>query len=160
MYDGGSNVDVLYALKVLPNGTSVCVGESADTSTGNANTVLIKLDASGHVLQKKLFTTNNQQVYRYNTQYARSIAIAKNGDFIIGGVRDISPYIMRTDSFGNIKWATWLYDSVNNRNYLLSRGATINSVKETSRGTIICAAGDYFTDASYMYGSTNNDYAV
>lgn len=43
---------------------------------------------------------------------------------------------------------------------LLSRGATVNCVRETKRGTIICAAGDYFTDMNYVFGNTKYDYAA
>jgi hypothetical protein len=49
---------------------------------------------------------------------------------------------------------------VNSRQTLLTRGATINSVRETKRGTIICAGGDYFTDANYIFGNINYDYAA
>ena len=36
----------------------------------------------------------------------------------------------------------------------------INSVRETKRGTIICAAGDYFTDGNYIFGNIKYDYAA
>ena len=36
----------------------------------------------------------------------------------------------------------------------------INSVRETKRGTIICAAGDYFTDVNYIFGNIKYDYAA
>ncbi len=66
---------------------------------------------------------------------------------------------MRTDTLGNIKWSTWLYDSVNDRSKPLSRGAIINSIRETSLGTIICAAGDNFTDVNYVYGDVDYNFA-
>jgi Secretion system C-terminal sorting domain len=157
VYDGGTysdgthTFDDFYDIKALPDGGYVCAGASGDTTTTIGQLVLMKLNSSGNVSWKRLYK------YKYN-QYARSIAIAKNGDFIIGGMRYGNPLIFRTDTIGNIKWSTWVYDSVNNRQVLLSRGATVNCVRETSRGTIICAAGDYFTDAGYVYGSTKNNY--
>jgi hypothetical protein len=33
-------------------------------------------------------------------------------------------------------------------------------VRETKRGTIICAAGDYFTDGNYIFGNIKYDYAA
>jgi Secretion system C-terminal sorting domain len=152
--DGTNTYDDFFDVKALPDGGYACVGASGDTTTTIGQLVLLKLNAVGKLVWKKLYK------YKYN-QYARSIVVAKNGDFIIGGMRYSEPFIFRTDSIGNIKWSTWVYDSVNNRQSLLTRAmATVNCVRETSRGTIICAAGDYFTDASYMYGSTNDNYAV
>lgn len=46
-----------------------------------------------------------------HSQSAHSLTLAKNGDFIIGGERYLSPWVMRLDSAGNIKWAAWYYDS-------------------------------------------------
>jgi hypothetical protein len=57
---------------------------------------------------------------------------------------------MRIDTLGNIKWSTWYYDSVNSQ-HILPKGNTINSIKETSRGTIICAFG-------YAYPETNTPF--
>jgi hypothetical protein len=143
VYDGGRSVtglklaiyDVFYDVKCLPNGVCVCVGESGDTTSNLGQTILMKLDASGKMLLKRLYPADN------NEQYAHSLVIAKNGDFIIGGVRNIGPYVMRTDSAGNLKWATWYYDSVGDKSLLQGKG-TINCIRETSSGRIICAAGD------------------
>jgi hypothetical protein len=85
------------------------------------------------------------------------IVIAKNGDYIIGGTRASSPWVLRLDSLGNIKWATWLFDSTKLEASPLSRSATINYLRETSRGTIVCAAGDPYPNND---GSTLNDYAA
>jgi hypothetical protein len=134
----------------------VCVGETVDSSTKLGQTILLKIDNSGKTLQKKLFVTNNQQNARYNNQYAHSLAITKNGDLIIGGVRFIGPYIMRMDTLGNIKWATWYYDSTGDKNLLQGKGV-INSLHETSRGTIICAVGDEYP---FNNGQPLNNYAV
>jgi hypothetical protein len=134
VYDGGTRVDVFYDVKCLANGVCVCVGESVDSSTHLDQTIMMKLDASGSVIQKKLFATDNNQ-------HAQSLSIAKNGDFIIGGIRYLGPYVMRTDSLGNLKWATWYYDSVADKSLLQGSG-TINCLRETKNGKIICAAGD------------------
>ena len=112
----------------------VCVGESVDPTTHIAQSILMKFDIAGKIVQKKLYGTKDDQ-------YAHSIDIAKNGDFIIGGVRYIGPYIMRTDSGGNLKWATWYYDSIADKSYLKGKGV-VNSICETKDGKIICAAGD------------------
>jgi hypothetical protein len=152
--DGTNTYDDFYDVKALSIGGYICVGASGGTSTTIGQLILLKLNAMGGLSWKKLYKSNNNQ-------YARSIAIAKNGDFIIGGARYGEPFIFRTDSIGNVKWSTWIYDSVNNRQTLLTHAAaTINNVQETSRGTIICAAGDYFTDASYAYGNTKTDYGA
>jgi hypothetical protein len=134
VYDGGT-VDIFYDAKCLSNGVCVCVGESVDSTSHIAQSILMKFDANGKVLQKKLYTIKKDD------QYAHSLAIAKNGDFIIGGVRYLGPYIMRTDSLGNLKWATWYYDSVADKRYLKGNGV-VNSICETKDGKIICAAGD------------------
>jgi hypothetical protein len=64
---------------------------------------------------------------------------------------------LRTDTAGNIKWQTWLYDTVKQKSSPLSQGATINSLRESSRGTIICAAGDPYPNNN---ASPLNDYAA
>jgi hypothetical protein len=156
VYDGGTNLDVFYDVKSTNNGSILCAGESCDTTSGMAQTIVMKFDASGKVLQKKLYNTQNTQNARYNSQYVHSLVIAKNGDLIMGGVRYIGPFVMRTDSLGNIKWATWYYDSVGNKNLLQKKG-TVNCLRETSRGTIICAAGDEYPDNN---GQPLNNYAA
>jgi hypothetical protein len=112
VYDGGiqkgnmsSIMDIFYDVKVISNGTSILAGASGDT-IHSTQSLLIELDNKGKVLQKKLYITNNTTHSYYNEQSARSIAIAKNGDFIIGGERWGAPYVMRLDTLGNIKWAT------------------------------------------------------
>ena len=64
MYDGGKLTtgvainDIFYDVKCLPNGTTVCVGQSGD-SLNSAQSVFMKIEINGKILQKKLFTTNN-----------------------------------------------------------------------------------------------------
>ena len=116
--------------------------------------ILFCLDGSGKQLWKRLY-------WFPEGSGGRSITVAKNKDFIIAGFRYVNPFILRTDTLGNIKWSTWLYDSVNNRQTILKRAsATFNSVRETKRGTIICAAGDNFTDGNYIFGNIKYDYAA
>ena len=166
VYNGGKKPDstiygaIFNDVKPLANGTCICVGASAD-SLNPGQSLLVRLGANGKVIQKKLYTTNNAVHSYYNSQSTHSVFVAKNGDFILGGERWSAPWIMRTDSVGNLKWATWYYDSTRGvLGSLLQGTGVVNCVRETSRGTIICAAGDYFTDAGYVYGSTKNDYAA
>lgn len=84
--------------------------------------------------------------------------IAKNSDLIIGGQRYISPWVMRLDSAGNIKWTAWYYDSTQGLfGNKLTGGGYINSIRETSRGRIICAIGDEFPNGS---GTPLDNYAA
>ena len=153
MYDGGTNKnglainDKFNDIKCLTNG--VCVGQSGDTSSTVAQIICLKLDGSGKLLMKKLYS-------HQENQYGYSLAIKKNGDFIIGGNRVGGPLLMQTDSLGNIKWSTWFYDSVAYK-LRLQNSATINSLRETSRGTIICAAGDPYPNNN---GQVLNNYAA
>jgi hypothetical protein len=154
VYDGGKQTngnsinDVFHDVKALPDGGCIGVGETRD-STGMRNVLLMRLDASGSMLWKKLY-------WFQQGGGGFSIIIAKNGDFIIGGYRYGDPLVMRTDTVGNIRWSTWYYDSVNDQSRLL-RGAYVNCVRETSRGTIICAAGDAYPDNG---GQPLNSYAA
>ena len=159
VYDGGvkSNGDAFNDdfcdIKILSGDRAVCVGRSGDSS-GSTQTLLIMLDRSGKILQKKLFNTTNP-ANQYNRQHAHSLFICKNNDLIIGGSRNYKPYIMRIDTLGNIKNTYWFFDSLNNKS--LIGGSTINSVRETKRGTIICAAGDQFPNNG---GSNQTNYAA
>jgi Secretion system C-terminal sorting domain len=158
VYDGGrlttglktAIADNFLDIKALPDGSCYCVGTTSDTA--NWNYILLdKFDGSGKlVLEKHLVKAG----------IGRSIVLGKNNDLIIGGGRGNIPFLLRSDTLGNIKWTTWVYDSVNNQRIILSRGATINCVRESKRGTIICAAGDYFTDQNYLFGSSTYDYAA
>jgi Secretion system C-terminal sorting domain len=154
VYDGGKMSDssaandVLRDLKVAADGSGMFVGQSA------GSLLLAKLGANGKLVWKKLYTNFVQQ------SLGASIIQARNGDFVIGGKRYSSSLILRTDSMGNIKSSTWLWDSLNLQQLYLTRGATVNCVRETSRGTIICAAGDYFTDNNYVFKSTNDNFAA
>jgi hypothetical protein len=158
VYDGGTYKDIFNRtyiiddyfrdVKTLPDGSSICVGQTRD-STGLTNVLLMKLDASGTMMWKKL--------YRYQQGGGGfSVVIAKNGDFIIGGVRYNDPLIIRTDTLGNIKWSSWYYDSINDQHLLVST-AIINAVRENRRGGIVCAVGDEYPDNG---GSALNNYAT
>jgi hypothetical protein len=139
VYDGGKQTDgtpmndVFHDSKALKDGGHICVGSTID-ATGWRNLMLMKLDAIGNMKWKKLF----------RAAAGHSIAIATNGDFIIGGSRGMGPWVLRTDTLGNIKWTNWVYDSLKNQPKFLSRSATINCVRETSLGSIICVAGDEY----------------
>jgi hypothetical protein len=108
VYDAGEDTagtviyDDFYDVKCLADGNCVCVGMSAD-STSHYGILLMKLDNSGKVLWKKLLNGNTRDHYN-----GFSICIANNGDFIIGGKRFTAPWIIRTDTAGNMKWNTWL----------------------------------------------------
>jgi hypothetical protein len=139
VYDGGKQSDgtvvndKFFDLKSLPWGGYACVGSTID-STGWGNLLLIKLDVSGKLEWKRF----------YRAAAGHSIITTEDNGFVIGGVRGVAPWILRTDSLGEIKWTNWLYDSIQNKSTPLRRSATINCVRETSRGTYICAAGDEY----------------
>jgi hypothetical protein len=115
----------------------------------------MKLDASGKPIKKLTYSTNHIKA-RYNSQSAHSLVFAQNGDYIIGGERYLDPWVMRLDTSGNIKWATWYHDSLIDQS-LFSRLCKINTIRETSRGTIVCAAGDEFPNNG---GSPLDNYAA
>ena len=135
-YKDGTNIlDIFHDVKVMPNGVCVCVGKSGDTSSSVPDFFVLYLDTAGKILRKKIIVRNS------NGSEAYSVAIAKNGDLIIGGKKSGDPFLVRTDSLLNVKWATWYSDSIN-LSSLLYTSATLNAVRETSRNTIMCAAGD------------------
>jgi hypothetical protein len=157
VYDGGkdntgNNInDIFYDVKCLTNGVCVCVGMSGDTFNSQ-QTILAKFDTDGKILQRKLFSIHNNLV-SFRNQYAHSLFFAQNGDFIIGGRRWTAPFLMRTDSLGNLKWATWYYDSTKDViGNILKQTCTINSLAEDQNGRIVCAAGD-----EYPFNGGNGD---
>jgi hypothetical protein len=152
VYDGGLQADSsvindnFYDVKVFPDGSSYCVGGTLDSANMKL-TLLIKLNSSGQMLWKKTYEKASS---------GHSIIQANNGSIIIGGEIALSPMVMSLDTAGNKLWTTWYYDSVNNET-LLSRNATINYFRETSRGTIVCTAGDPYPNNG---GNTLNNYAA
>jgi hypothetical protein len=153
--DGGVINDRFYDIKVLPdNNGYICVGGSRlpdSLSGGDMDRFLLKLDVNGKMIWKRYYRTG------IKGGCLRSIVIARNGDYITGGTKYGEPWIAEIDTTGEIKWETWLWDTVALDETVLSRGAAINYLRQTSRGTIVCAAGD-----QYPYGSGNglNDYAA
>lgn len=159
VYDGGMDSasgkvyqDRFFDVKALPDGSCICIGS---TGFSNSLSLLMKLDPAGKLILKKIFITNNEND-RYNRESIHSLTILKNGDLIVGGERYLEPWIMRLDSAGNVKWHTWYFDSIND-NSLLQRSATINCLRETRRGTIVCAAGDVYPNNN---GLTLQNYAA
>jgi hypothetical protein len=148
VYDGGkfttglktAVTDKFYDVKALQDGGYACVGQSSlvDSNSGG-DLFLLKLSAEGEMLWKKLYRN------AMDGGCAHSIAISKNESFLVGGNRGAAPYLISTDSIGNLKWSTWYYDSTKDENKL-SRGVTINCLRESTRGTIVCAAGDVYPD--------------
>lgn len=141
VYDGGklhdsSAIDDLFSdVAVMADGSCYFVGSTKDSANWRWG-MLVKLDANGKKLWLKRFARSGS---------AQSIVIARNRDLLIGGERGLAPFIMRADTAGNLRWSTWYFDSVRNANRLL-RNATVNCLRETGRGTIICAAGDAYPD--------------
>jgi hypothetical protein len=133
VYDGGKwtnntvKNDLLRDVITLKDGNSVFVGQSA------GSLFIIETNTTGKIIWQKLYDNIAEQAI------GCSIILAKNGDFVIGGARWSSPFIVRTDNLGNIKSSIWLKDSVNNQPIIITSSATINCVRETKRGTIICA---------------------
>jgi hypothetical protein len=164
VYDGGKDIsltpsipDMFFDVKVFSDGSNILAGASRmpdSAAGGNTDRFLTKLDANGKLLWKRIFRNRNFG------GGVHSVVAAKNGDLVIGGIKASGPWIARTDSTGNIKWETWLYDSIAHSATVLSRGATINCLRETKRGTIICAAGDYFTDQNYTFGNSKYNYTA
>jgi hypothetical protein len=148
---GNMAQDIFRGIAVTENGSAYCAGE------GNGISQVIKLDSRGKMLFKKMITTNNTIRTYYNAHTLHSICLAKNGDVIVGGERFGSPWILRLDTLGNIKWSTWYYDSLDGvlGSKLLGNGV-VNSVCETSWGKIVCAGGDEYP---YNGGSGLNNYA-
>jgi len=151
-YDAGKKTDttdlvaLLYDAKVLSNGTSVCVGFASD-STGEKKSLILQLDFQGKLVRKQLLGTKSLTHSYYDGQSAHCIAVAKNGDFLIGGERYIAPLVMRLDSLGNIKGTSWYYDSTKGvLGDRLKGSGIINSIKETTNGKIICVAGDDYNN--------------
>ncbi|MDD5344303.1 MAG: hypothetical protein PHW12_07760, partial [Smithella sp.] len=153
VYDGGTFTtglkgpvqDIFYDVKPLPGGGCICAGKSSlvDTNAGG-DLFLLKLDSTGKLVWKKLYRNG------WDGGGGHSIVIAKNGDFIIGGERNANPWVMRLDSATlNVKWANWYYDSVADHSLLLGPGV-INCIKETSRGEIVCAAGNVYPFNNYQ----------
>jgi hypothetical protein len=142
--DGTPIRDIYYDVKCLPNGSCVCVGASGDT-TNPEQFFLMKFDSKGNGIQKKMFSPINPKSSAYKYGIAHSIFMAKNGDLIVGGERYDNPWVLRPDSLFNFKWSKWYFDSTLDKSYL-SGSPVINSLRETSRGTIICAVGDPFPD--------------
>jgi hypothetical protein len=155
VYDGGKSKsgksinDDFHDVKSI-NRMTVCVGSTTDSS-GKDGILLVKLDSEGKIVFKKLL-----RGYAANLYTGGALAIAKNGDFLIGGLQYAGPWIVRTDTLGNVKWSTWYYDSINSKP-LLSGGGTVNSILETTKGKIVCAAGDEFPNNG---GYTLNNYAA
>lgn len=154
MYHGGKTArgtatnDNLRDIQVLPGGEALCLGQTTD-SNSVAEALLIKLSPDGKEIQKKIFGMPERLD-------GISFLRAANGDFLLGGDRYGAPTLIRLDSALNIKWSSWYYDSVDNRN-ILSRGASINAILETAEGHIVTAAGDFFPD---NYGQNLHNYAA
>ena len=154
VYDGGKDSasgdayqDYFFDVKGLPDGSVMCAGHSGYSNTSS---LLIKLDSSGKMDMKKTYTTTHTRGH-FNSQSARSIDIAENGDIIVGGERYREPWVMRLDSTGTIKWTAWYYDSSQGiTGQILTGGGFVNSIHETSRGRIICAIGEQFPGGSPM----------
>lgn len=150
VYDGGLDSrgrvipDNLRDVKVLPNGDVVCVGETRD-SAFLQNVLLLKLGPDGKVGQKELYT------YLQGAG-AASLAIARNGDYVVGGYRSTSPLLLRLDPSLNVKSAAWYYDSVQNR-LILPQSAIINSVLESEDGMIQAVAGEAFPEINGSYAA-------
>jgi hypothetical protein len=161
VYDGGKDSasgkvyqDKFFDLKSLPDGSCICAGY---TGYSDNSSLLVKLNSSGKVVLKKTYTTTHARG-QLNSQSSYSVFVAKNGDIIVGGMRYREPWVMRLDSAGNIKWTAWYYDSTQGvLGQMLTGGGTINSIRETSRGRIICAVGDEFPNGD---GRPLNNYAA
>lgn len=106
VYDGGKFSDGkpiednFGSILALKDGSCICVGGSLDTS-GQAGILFVKLNPTGEMVHKKLIYGNSIYYCWGNT-----ICLLKNKDFIIGGMKTARPWVLRTDSLGEIKWST------------------------------------------------------
>jgi hypothetical protein len=163
VYDGGMKKvgygpmdDVLYDVReYTPNGC-VAVGLSGDTSN-SMQALLMEFGADGKIILNKMYDTKLGTNTFFNDFIFHSVTIAKNGDFLVGGRRYAGPLIMRLDQQGNAKWTMWYFDSTRDvSGLLIDCSGAVNCIRETSRGTIICAVGYHYNDDGYIFG--NKDY--
>jgi len=137
VYDGGRTtkngpiVDDFRDVKSLPDGSTIYVGKTGD-SAEYYGFLLLKLDKDGKVLFKKKLSAKNTDGYDDNT-----LCIAKNGDFIIGGMRWAYPWLVRTDNQGNVKWATWFYDSIKKQSFISGSSYQLRE-RNPSRHNYLC----------------------
>ncbi len=103
---GGSGGDKAYALALAPNGDIIVAGEthSFGANTPNfSNLWILRLDGEGNVKWQRTFEG-------HYADWARAIAVAENGDFIIAGLTfsfgagGYDAWILRLDANGNVKW--------------------------------------------------------
>jgi hypothetical protein len=132
---GSSSIDYFRDIKRLPNGDFICVGETQDTTESQA-ILMVRLSATGQARQTKVFSFPGGAG-------AASLLLANNGDYVLGGNRYRSPFLLRLDPDMNLKSAIWHYDSVS-RKTILSMPATVNSMVDLKNGRIAVAAGDIF----------------
>lgn len=153
IYDGGrgtngkSIFDQFMDVKISPNGTTYCVGETIESRFGSV--LLVKLSKTGTLLQKVLFTGSSGA-------RASSLFLDEKGDIHVGGARYNAPLLLRFDSSLSLKSSTWYYDSTRDR-HLLDQGSTINSIFKSPNGRTIAVAGDPFPD---NYGLDLNNFAA
>lgn len=115
IYDGGKYSDDrpigddFRSIVVLKDGSSICIGSTADTSA-QGGILFMKLSPEGKLVHEKLIYGKSGNLYTGRAAY-----LMENSDILLSGIRASGPWVLRTDSLGEIKWATWYYDSIKDK---------------------------------------------
>jgi hypothetical protein len=146
-----SNQDFASNLTLAQNGEPVVILNLSNPNPDIERTCLAKLSREGELIWKQCYTSTDTS---QRDEYTYEVVLAPDNGFLVSGLcyyEDpevanlwrIHPYILKTDSSGNLEWETVIYKETN------LDGGKANS-------SIFSPNGQYYYSSISHYNNSNN----
>ncbi len=163
---GGNKRETSFSIDAFPDGSTISAGYTRSKGNGNADILLLRLDASGKLLWQKTYGGKARDM-------ATSVATLPDGGFVTAAISQSgtknqgNALIMRHDKKGKLVWRKTLggekYDipyaiKVDRKGRIIVAGYTKSSGVGDADGWVFCLSGKGTTLWERTFGTSGRDW--
>jgi uncharacterized protein (TIGR03790 family) len=167
--DNDSNYEEAHSVQQTSDGGYIVVGYTySSLGSNDDNIYLIKTDSDGEEEWSQIYDNEgNAHSLLTNKSQAYDVQQTSDGGYIISGMLDIYPYLLKVDSTGNKEWSKifesdeegYLYavQQTSDGGYIAGGNLTISSGAGGTDAYIIKVGSNGAEEWSRMFGGSNDD---
>ncbi len=163
---GGNKRETSFSIAAFPDGSTISAGYTRSKGNGNADILLLRLDASGKLIWQKTYGGKARDM-------ATSVATLPDGGFVTAAISQSgtknqgNALIMRHDKKGKLVWRKTLggekYDipyaiKVDHKGRIIVAGYTKSSGVGDADGWVFCLSGKGKTRWEHTFGTGGRDW--
>ena len=163
---GGNRRETSFAIAAFPDGGTISVGYTRSKKNGDADILLLRLDAGGRLIWQKTYGGNGRDM-------ATSVSVLPDGGFVTAAINQHEKngqgdaLIMRHDKNGNLVWKKKIggnkYDipyaiKAGKDGHIIVAGYTKSAGAGDADGWVFCLTADGRTDWEATFGGKGRDW--